>query len=112
MPIIHEPKRLDYLKLLEEYSLNKGNELKPVKHRSNSSIPQHISYPRCNTPISYLYDNTGDRSQFKCKVCSYNLNLKNLYSKEVVFKCPHCLKTLEKIKDLKDFLCYRKCLPS
>jgi len=107
MPIIQEPEQLDYLKLLEEYSLHKGKEFKPVKHRVNSSIPQDICCPRCNAPSSYLYDNTGGRGQFKCKVCSCNFNLKNLYSKDIVFKCSHCLKTLEKIKNRKDFIIFK-----
>ncbi|MGD6858362.1 DDE-type integrase/transposase/recombinase, partial [Bacillus infantis] len=34
-------------------------------------------------------------------------NQKNQFSKEVILKCPHCLKTLEKVKERKDFDVYK-----
>ena len=45
----------------------------------------------------------GDKGQFQCKVCSCLFNDKSRYSKEVILKCPHCAKTLDKIKKRKDF---------
>lgn len=59
--------------------------------------------PRCGAPSDYLYANNGGKGQYQCKVCACLFNKKNQYAKEAVLKCPHCSKTLEKIKERKDF---------
>lgn len=63
--------------------------------------------PRCGAPSDYLYANNGGKGQYQCKVCACLFNKKNQYAKEAVLKCPHCSKTLEKIKERKDFLVFK-----
>lgn len=63
--------------------------------------------PRCGAPSDYLYANNGGKGQYQCKVCACLFNKKNQYAKEAILKCPHCSKTLEKIKERKDFLVFK-----
>jgi putative transposase len=109
MPIIEVPEKLDYKELLEQYQEEHGKPIKPIKPHKNSKakVPNTLVCPRCNAPHDYLYDNTGGRGQYKCKVCSCCFNLKNYYSKAAIVKCPHCSKTLEKIKERKDFYIFK-----
>jgi transposase-like protein len=109
MPKISMNEKLNYKSLLEDYVRQHGKSLKPVKRRTNSKVhvPQNLVCPRCEAPHEYLYDNTGGRGQYQCKVCSTRFNKKNHYSKTAVLKCPHCSKTLEKVKKRKDFSIYK-----
>lgn len=109
LPIIEIPEKLNYLSLLQEYHQKHGKNLKPVKPHKNSKarVPHTLSCPCCGAPSSYIYDNNGGRGQYKCKVCSTNFNFKNYYSKAAIIKCPHCNKSLEKIKERKDFYIYK-----
>lgn len=109
MPIIEKVQKYDYKELLKEYKLKHGKELRPVKHRKNSKniTPKSITCPCCNAPSTYIYDNSGGRGQYRCKVCKSTFNRKNRFSKSVILRCPHCLKTLEKIKERKDFFVYK-----
>lgn len=109
MPIFEKIQKYDYKQLLEEYKQKHGKELKPVKYRKNSKniTPENITCPCCNAPSKYIYDNSGGRGQYLCKVCKSTFNRKNLFSKSVILRCPHCLKTLEKVKERKDFFVYK-----
>lgn len=40
-------------------------------------------------------------------MCACLFNKQSRYLKEAILKCPHCLKTIEKIKESKDFLVYK-----
>ncbi len=86
-----------------------GNHLKPVQRRSNSKgkVPSSMNCPKCGAPSDYLYANNGGKGQYQCKVCACLFNNKNQYAKEAILKCPHCSKTLEKIKERKDFLVFK-----
>lgn len=105
MPKIEIPEKLHYGDLLQAHLREKGKPLRPVQRRANSQarVPNTLSCPRCGAPHTFLYDNTGGRGQFKCKVCACCFNFKNYYSKTAILKCPHCDKTLERIKQRKDF---------
>jgi transposase-like protein len=104
LPIIDKLETLDYQCLLAEHLELKGKVLKPVQRRSNSTpVPSSINCPKCGAPSAYLYANNGEKGQFQCKVCACLFNQKSRYLKEVVLKCPHCSKTLEKVKERKDF---------
>lgn len=109
MPKIIVPERKHYQELLAHYFQEHGKPLSPVKrHKSSKArVPNTMICPTCGAPHDYLYDNTGGRGQYKCKICSCCFNAKNYYSKAAIIKCPHCLKTLEKIKERKDFLIYK-----
>jgi putative transposase len=109
LPIIQKLEKQDYQILLLEYYKEHGKTLKPVKRQKNSKavVPQSINCPSCGAPSDYLYANNGGKGQYECKVCSCLFNQKNRFSKEVIFKCPHCAKALERIKERKDFFVYK-----
>jgi len=105
MPKIEIPEKYRYQDLLDAYLLEHGKPLNPVKRHQNSKarVPDTMQCPRCGAPYTYLYDNTGGRGQFKCKVCACCFNYQNVYSKAAILKCPHCNKTLDPIKERKDY---------
>lgn len=108
LPIFERFEKLDYKQLLNEYKNTYGKELKPVKQRKGkNTIPKDIVCPKCGAPHTYLYDNNGGRGQYLCKVCSTTFHDKNRYQKDVILRCPHCGKVLEKIKHRKDFYVYK-----
>jgi len=109
MPIIETLEKLDYQELLTTYKEQHGKELKPVVRRKNSvvKVPKKLTCPKCSAPSSYLYANNGDKGQYQCKVCKCLFSQKNRFLKEAILKCPHCLKTLERIKERKDFYVYK-----
>jgi transposase-like protein len=109
MPIIEVPEKLDYQELLSDYQASHGKELKPVRRHKNSvvKVPETMTCPKCSAPASYLYANNGDKGQYQCKVCACLFSKQNRYLKEAIIKCPHCLKTLEKIKERKDFYVFK-----
>ncbi len=109
IPIIEVPEKLDFNQLLIDYQVKHGKILAPIKRHKNKkvTVPNTLTCPRCGAPHQYLYDNTGGRGQFQCKVCSCNFNFKNYYSKVAILRCPHCSKTLEKIKERKDYFIFK-----
>ncbi|WBW94920.1 DDE-type integrase/transposase/recombinase [Oceanirhabdus sp. W0125-5] len=107
-PIIVKPERFNYTELLAEHHKLKGKQLAPVRpQKGRSHVDSKISCPKCSAPNIYLYDNNGGRGQCKCKVCSTKFNPKNLYDKQVRFKCPHCNKFLDSIKNRSNFTIYK-----
>lgn len=109
MPIIETLEKLDYQQLLNHYQTKHGKELKPVRRHKNSvvKVPKTMTCPKCSAPEPYLYANNGTKGQYQCKVCACLFSKKNRFLKEAVLKCPHCLKTLERIKERKDFYVYK-----
>jgi transposase-like protein/phage FluMu protein Com len=107
MPTIQVLEKLDYQKLILEHLNATGKPLKSVSHRKPNNVPATLVCPRCNAPHDYLYDNTGGRGQYLCKVCNCNFNSKNHYLKNVVYRCPHCGKILIEAKKRKDFLIHK-----
>jgi len=104
LPIISKLQKLDYRTLLTEYQEKNGKQLKPVQRRNaKTTVPKSMNCPKCGAPSDYLYANNGGKGQYQCKVCSCLFNDKSRYLKEAILKCPHCSKTLEKIKERKDF---------
>ena len=70
LPIIHVPKKKDYKQILEQYIKEHGKSLKPIKSRGKNPVLDDVHCPCCNAPHIYIYDNTGGRGQFSCKICS------------------------------------------
>ena len=105
LPLIDKPEKLNYQLILQEYFEANGKPLKPVQRRTNTktNVPSTINCPKCGAPSNYIYANNGGKGQYQCKVCSCLFNSNNYYLKEAILKCPHCSKTLEKIKERKDF---------
>ncbi|KMY56756.1 transposase, partial [Geobacillus stearothermophilus] len=83
--------------------------LRPIQRRANAKhrVPDSLTCPRCQAPSSYLYANNGGKGQYQCKVCQCRFNHRNRFTKQAVFRCPHCKKTLEKIKERKEYNIYK-----
>ncbi|GGB31639.1 hypothetical protein GCM10011409_06260 [Lentibacillus populi] len=109
MPVIETLEKLDFQELILKYQAKHGKVLKPVARRKNSvvKVPATLTCPKCSAPASYLYANNGDKGQYQCKVCGCLFNKQNRFLKEAIIKCPHCLKTLERIKERKDFYVFK-----
>lgn len=109
LPIVEVLEKLDYEVLLLDYLEQHGKPLKPVQRRKHAkvTVPSSLNCPKCSAPSDYLYANNGDQGQYQCKVCRCLFNDKSRYAKEAILRCPHCLKTLEKIKERKDFHVYK-----
>lgn len=103
LPIIKQPERLEYILLLADYKSKHGKDLKPVKSRSSSPVPADTVCHRCGAPHTYLYDNTGGRGQFLCKVCGLRFNKDKTDFKIGTLVCPYCGHILVKKKDRKHF---------
>ena len=112
MPVIEIVKKYDCNALLAEYALKHGKPLNPVNHRKESTISASLTCPCCGAAHIYLYDNTGGRGQFLCKVCRTPFNPKNRFSKSVILKCPHCLSVLQKVKERSDFFVHKCVKPA
>ena len=108
MPIINPPvKKKNFKILIEEYFNCNGKTLKPVNYRGNNPVPSSIVCPCCDAPHQYIYDNTGGRGQFLCKVCNTHFNKNNYASLHFDFSCPYCGKPLSTKKERKHFLVHR-----
>lgn len=109
MPIIEVLEKLDYQELLANFHAKHGKELKPVVRRKNSKtkVPKNLTCPKCVAPSTFIYANNGDKGQYQCKVCGCLFSKKNRFLKEAIIKCPHCLKTLDRIKERKDFYVFK-----
>ncbi len=86
----------------------KYNKLKvdklPIIH-----VPEHVHCPCCNAPHNYIYDNTGGRGQFWCKVCDTHFNRHNYLDNPIELHCPHCGGALSVVKNRKLFNIH-KCM--
>ena len=109
LPVIETLPRLDYRQLLAEYEQKHGRPLKPIQRRANAktTVPDRLTCPQCQAPSAYLYANNGGKGQYQCKVCNGRFNHRSRFAKQVIMRCPHCLKTLEKIKERKDYHIYK-----
>lgn len=103
LPKLIVPEKLDYKFLLEQYLEEHDKPLRPIRHRGNNPVPNDIHCPRCNAPHEYIYDNTGGRGQFWCKVCDTHFNRQNFIFNSHIFKCPYCAHSLELKKNRKLF---------
>ena len=90
LPIIHVPEKKDYKQLLEQHIKEHGKPLKPIKSRGKNPVPDDVHCPCCNAPHIYIYDNTGGRGQFSCKICSTNFSRHNWIDNPIELHCPHC----------------------
>src|SRR5699024_2920210 len=92
---------LDYKQLLREAE-EAGLPIKKVRRRK-AAVPEHIHCAKYQAPHTYLYKNNGSNNQYQCKVCSTLFSEKNRFKKDILLKCPHCDKALEKIKQRNQF---------
>jgi transposase-like protein/transcription elongation factor Elf1 len=103
MPIFEKPLKGDYKYIIENYLAKTGKQIKPIKRRKKSNVPQELTCAYCNAPSEYIYDNDGGRGQFLCKVCTATFHKGDKSLRDVVLKCPHCRSVLQKVKKRKDF---------
>ena len=103
LPIIHVSKKKDYKQLLEQHIKEHGKPLKPIKSRGKNPVPDDVHCPCCNAPHIYIYDNTGGRGQFSCKICSTNFSRHNWIDNPIELHCPHCGHSLSLEKKRKLF---------
>ena len=109
LPIFGEPpirQIWQYTVLLENYRLKHGKELRPVKRRDGKSVSVEAVCPYCGAPHEYVYDNTGGRGGFWCKVCDSKFAIAKP-SKDDEPYCPFCYSKLVVIKKRKTFDIYR-----
>lgn len=90
----------DYKQLIKD-----GN-IKPVTRRKGKDITINVKCPCCGAPKDYLYDNNGNHTQFKCKVCSFVFSNNHHKQNDIVLRCPHCRNTLSLRQKRTDFDVY------
>jgi transposase-like protein/rubredoxin len=103
LPLFGKPKTE---KIYDCNELIKTKGIKPVKRRSGKSVCTDVSCPYCGASHEYLYDNTGGRGQFECKVCGSLFN-PSKPSKDDEPYCPFCHSKLVLVKKRKSFDIYR-----
>lgn len=106
LPLLVKPeieRTYDYKTLLNNFKTHSGKELKPVRPRKGNITPSDVICPHCGAPSIYIYDNTGGRGQFLCKVCDNTFFKGSPKPKPGVFYCPFCGSILVKKKDRKHF---------
>lgn len=108
LPVIQYFEKLDYIFLIKYYMHRYGVDTKPIRHKSTCSIPENTVCPRCGAPSQYIYDNNGNRGQYKCKICSQTFH-DHCHQKFKNLLCPHCNHVLQPIKSRKHFIIH-KCI--
>lgn len=103
LPLIKVPEKKNYKELLKQYLKHHHKPLKPVNSRGKHPVPEDVHCPCCNAPHNYIYDNTGGRGQFLCKICATRFNRQNYIDNPPELCCPHCGKSLELKKKRKLF---------
>jgi transposase-like protein len=93
-------------KIYDCIELIKSGNIKPVGRRGGKSVPSEVSCPYCGAGSEYLYDNTGGKGQYLCKVCKSHFNKVKAKRDDEPY-CPFCLYKLDHSKRRKDFDVYR-----
>lgn len=109
LPIVKVPEKKDYKLLIAQFLKDNGKPLKPINHRSKNMVSTDVHCPCCNAPSQYIYDNTGGRGQFWCKVCDTHFNRQNYITNPIELHCPHCGNALTLAKHRKNFNVH-KCM--
>lgn len=113
LPIIIPLVKQDWQLWNEYYRLRYGKATKPVKPQKGKtrSVPSDTVCPICGAPHEYIYDNSGGRGQFKCKICGQTfVNGKKVVS-PLKLLCPYCGHALQPVKNRKHFRVH-KCVNS
>jgi transposase-like protein/DNA-directed RNA polymerase subunit RPC12/RpoP len=109
LPVIKKHEKQDYSFLLEYYLWKYGKAIKPISRRNGKDIPDSVKCPVCGAPHQYIYDNTGGRGSFKCKICGCIFASGEKDRKSLVLSCPYCGNVLQPKKDRKHFTVH-KCI--
>jgi len=86
--------------------LIRSKNVKPVRRCGGKSVPSDVTCPYCGASCEYLYDNTGGKGQYLCKVCGSHFNKVKPKRDDQPY-CPFCLQKLGLIKKRKNFDVYR-----
>jgi transposase-like protein len=108
-PLVREIQKQDYKELIRRELELFGKTIKPVNSRNGKPVPESVSCPYCDAPHTYIYDNSGGRGQFLCKVCTSTFFLTSNAIRPVAMYCPYCGCVLSKIKTRKGFNIH-KCI--
>jgi transposase-like protein len=106
-PVIREIKKQDYRELIRREKELFGKTITPVKTRGGKSVPDSISCPFCGAPHPYIYDNSGGRGQFLCKVCHSTFWEVGTVIRPISLHCPYCGRLLTKNRERKGFNVHR-----
>jgi transposase-like protein len=107
LPVIMKFEPWDWRQLQEYYVWKYGSPVKPVKRRGNSSVPESTICFRCNAPHQYIYDNTGGRGSYLCKVCGCVFASGAKVTRALTLACPYCRRVLQPKKDRKHFTVHK-----
>jgi len=108
-PLVRDVQKQDYRELIRRELELFGKIIKPVKSRGGKSVSDAVSCPFCGVPHTYIYDNSGGRGQFLCKVCHSSFFLSDVKSAPAALYCPYCGALLHKLRERKGFLIH-KCM--
>jgi len=103
LPVFGKP---EIEKIYDCAELIKSKNISPVRRRGGKRVPSDVSCPYCGADCDYLYDNTGSRGQYLCKVCDSHFNKVKPKRDDEPY-CPFCLQKLVLIKKRKDFDIFR-----
>lgn len=103
LPVIKVPEKKNHKLLIAQFLKDNGKPLKPINHRGKNFVSTNVHCPCCNAPSEYIYDNTGGRGQFWCKVCDAHFNRQNYIATPIELHCPHCGNALTLAKHRKNF---------
>ena len=106
-PLVREIEKQDYRELIKLEQKLFGKTIKPVKSRGGKSVLESVVCPFCNAPHTYIYDNSGGRGQFLCKVCHSTFFQVDTVITPAAFYCPYCGRQLEKQRERKGFIVHR-----
>ena len=108
-PLVVPFVKQDWEFLVQYYEWKDQKPFKPVQRRNGKMVPEEMICPVCGAPHEYLYDNNGDRGEYKCKVCGKTFVSGAYTGKPISLKCPFCKHTLMPVKDRKFFRVH-KCV--
>ena len=106
-PIVREVQKQDYREIIRREKELFGKIIKPIKSRGGKTVPESVSCPYCDATHLYIYDNSGGKGQFLCKVCSSTFCIANTIIRPIALYCPYCHRLLDKIKERKGFIVHR-----
>lgn len=111
LPVIKPFIKQDWLLWKEYHFLRYGKVLKPIKPQKGKvrNVPTDAVCPLCGAPHEYIYDNSGGRGQFKCKICAQTFVTGEKVTTPLKLQCPYCGHALQPVKDRKHFRVH-KCI--
>ena len=103
LPIIRKFEKQDWRFLQEYYAWKYGASVKPVARRVESRVPESTVCFRCDAPHQYIYDNTGGRGSYLCKICGCVFASGEKVTRPLTLACPYCSHVLQPKRDRKHF---------